>query len=121
MENGPRVVVIQRWVEGIGRDVMVVASLNKQNLYGCRIPMPGPGRWLEVFNSDVYENRVNPSVSGNGGSVQADGPGTNGLPCSAVVTVPANSVLVFAATLASEIALRLDSLLNRVCADVERR
>lgn len=96
MENGPRVVVFQRWVEGIGRDVMVVVSLNEQTLYAYRIPMPGPGRWLEVFNSDVYENWVNPSVFGNAGSVQAEGPGINGLPCSAVVTVPANSILVFA-------------------------
>jgi 1,4-alpha-glucan branching enzyme len=49
-----------------------------------------------VFNSDVYENWVNPGVSGNGGSVQADGPAMNGLLSSAFVTVPANSILVFA-------------------------
>jgi 1,4-alpha-glucan branching enzyme len=96
MENGPRVLVFQRWVEGSGRDVMVVASLSEQTLHGYRIPMPGAGRWLEVFNSDVYENWVNPGLSGNGGSVQADGPAMNGLPSSASVTVPANSILVFA-------------------------
>jgi 1,4-alpha-glucan branching enzyme len=96
MENGPRVLVFQRWVEGVGRDVVVVASLNEVTLYRYQIPMPAPGQWFEVFNSDVYENWVNPSASGNGGSVQADGPGLNGLGYSAYITVPANSILVFA-------------------------
>lgn len=75
---------------------MVVASLNEQTLHGYRIPMPGTGRWREVFNSDAYENWVNPAVSGNGGSVLADGPALNGLSSSAFVTVPANSILVLA-------------------------
>ena len=83
MENGPRVLVFQRWVEGVGRDVVVVASLNEYTLYGYQIPMPAPGQWFEVFNSDVYENWVNPAASGNGGSIQANGPGLNGLPHSA--------------------------------------
>lgn len=96
MENGPRVLVFQRWVEGVGRDVMVVASLNEATLYGYRIPMPAPGRWFEVFNSDLYETWVNPNAAGNGGSVLADGPGLNGLPWSAAITVPANAFLVFA-------------------------
>lgn len=96
MENGPRVVAYQRWVEGVGRDVVVVASLNERTLYGFQIPMPAPGQWFEVFNSDVYENWVNPAASGNGGSVQANGPALNGLNHSAYVTVPANSILVFA-------------------------
>ena len=38
MENGPRVLVFQRWVEGVGRDVVVVASLNESTLYGYQIP-----------------------------------------------------------------------------------
>jgi 1,4-alpha-glucan branching enzyme len=96
MENGPRVLVFQRWVEGVGRDVVVVASLNEATLYGYRIPVPAPGHWFEVFNSDAYENWVNPIVSGNGGSVQATGPGMNGLSSSAEITAPANSVVVFA-------------------------
>ena len=96
MENGPRVLVIQRWVEGVGRDVVVVASLNESTLYGYRIPLPQPGRWLEVFNSDVHENWVNPATAGNGGGIDANGPGLNGLPHSAWITAPANSVLVFA-------------------------
>jgi 1,4-alpha-glucan branching enzyme len=44
----------------------------------------------------VYEQWVNPQVAGNGGGVQAGGPGQNGLPASAKITIPANSVLVFA-------------------------
>jgi 1,4-alpha-glucan branching enzyme len=96
VENGPRVLVVQRWVEGLGRDVMVVASLNEFTHYGYQIPMPYQGTWLEVFNSDVFENWVNPAASGNGGSIQANAHGLNGLPYSAFITVPANSLLVFA-------------------------
>ncbi len=96
MENVPRVLVFQRWMEGVGRDVIVVASLNESTFYGYQIPMPAPGRWLEVFNSDVYENWANPTTTGNGGSIQAEGPGFNGQPHSASLTVPANSIIVFA-------------------------
>jgi 1,4-alpha-glucan branching enzyme len=96
MENSPRIGVFQRWVEGVGRDVVVVASLKEVTQYGYQIPMPAPGQWYEVFNTDVYENWVNPAVSGNGGSIQATGPGLNGLPHSAYITVPANSLLLFA-------------------------
>jgi 1,4-alpha-glucan branching enzyme len=96
MENRTRVLVFQRWLEGTGRDVVVMASLNEATLFGYQIPMPAPGVWLEVFNSDVYENWVNPDAFGNGGAVHADGPAVNDLPHSAYVTVPANSVIVFA-------------------------
>jgi hypothetical protein len=50
----------------------------------------------EVFNSDVYDNWVNPIVAGNGGGVEADGPGLHGLAASASLTIPANGLLVFA-------------------------
>jgi 1,4-alpha-glucan branching enzyme len=92
MENGPRVLVFQRWVEGVGRDAVVVASLNESTHYGYQIPMAWPGEWFEVFNSDAYQN---PTPAGNAGSIHANGPGMNGLPYSAFITVPANSVLVF--------------------------
>ena len=91
-----RVLVLQRWVEGVGRDVVVVASLNEGTQHGYRIPLPSSGQWLEVFNSDVYENWVNPGVAGNGGAIDANGPGLHGLPASADITIPANSLLVFA-------------------------
>jgi 1,4-alpha-glucan branching enzyme len=57
---------------------------------------PGGGHWQEVFNSDVYDNFFNPNVQGNPGGVAADGPGWDGLPASAGLTLPANSILVFA-------------------------
>ncbi len=91
-----RVLAFQRWIPGVGRDVVVVASLNESTLYGYRIPFPSSGHWLEVFNSDVYENWVNPNVAGNGGGIHADGPAHNGLRASADITIPANSLLVFA-------------------------
>jgi 1,4-alpha-glucan branching enzyme len=47
-----------------------------------------------VFNTDVYENWVNPAVAGNGGHIFCDGPPLNGLPFSAFITIPANAVIV---------------------------
>jgi 1,4-alpha-glucan branching enzyme len=91
-----RVLAFQRWVEGAGRDVVVVASLNESTQYAYEIPFPWPGEWLEVFNSDVYDHWVNPLTAGNGGRVRAGAPGRAGLPASAAITIPANSVLVFA-------------------------
>lgn len=44
-------------------------DLNESTLYGYQIP-PDSGIWLEVFNSDVYENWVNPIIAGNGGSIR---------------------------------------------------
>jgi len=94
--NVDRVLAFQRWVEGVGDDVVVVASLNELTFYSYVVGFPAPGRWREVFNSDVYDNWVNPIVAGNGGAVFADAPGAYGLPCSASVVIPANGLLVFA-------------------------
>lgn len=91
-----RVMAFQRWADGVGDVAVVVCSLSEQTWYGYDIGFPGPGRWLEAFNSDVYDNWVNPLVAGNGGAVYADGPPMHGLPNSASVTIPANSILVFA-------------------------
>ena len=55
-----RVLAFHRWVEGEGHDVMVVVHLSTFNRFGYRIGFPGGGEWREVFNSDVYENWVNP-------------------------------------------------------------
>jgi len=49
-----------------------------------------------VFNSDIYDLWFNPNAQGNPGGITADGPGWDGLPTSAEITLPANSVLVFA-------------------------
>ncbi len=96
VHNDNRVIAFHRWLEGIGRDVVVVASLNESTWWSYRLGFPGRGRWLEVFNSDVYDNFVNPWVAGNGGTVDADGPPCHGMPTSAEIVIPANAVLVFA-------------------------
>ena len=96
MDDFNRVLAYQRWIPGVGRDVVVVASLNELTLDGYQIPFPSQGHWFEVFNSDVYENWVNPQARGNGGGVEAYGPGINGLAASANITIPANGLLVFA-------------------------
>jgi 1,4-alpha-glucan branching enzyme len=96
VHNDNRVLAFHRWLDGVGRDVVVVASLNEATFYGYGLGFPGPGTWLEVFNGDVYDNYVNPAVAGNGGSVSADGPPMHDLPCSATIVIPANGLLVFA-------------------------
>ena len=90
-----RVLAFHRWVEGEGQDVLVVAHLSTFNRFDYQIGFPGGGVWREAFNSDVYENWVNPNVTGNGGSVVADGEGMHGFDTSASLTLPANSLLVF--------------------------
>ena len=91
-----RVLAFHRWVEGEGRDVIVIAHLSTFNRFGYRIGLPGGGPWREVFNSDVYENWVNPDVAGNGGGVFADEQAMHGFGHSAAFVLPANSILVFA-------------------------
>jgi 1,4-alpha-glucan branching enzyme len=96
VHNLNRVVAFQRWVVGAGRDVVVAASLAESTYWGYSIGFPGPGFWREVFNSDVYDNWVNPIAAGNGDGVNASGPPLHGLPCSASVVMPANGFVVFA-------------------------
>lgn len=98
VHNQNRVIAWQRWIPGIGRDVVIVASFNEGTFYnhGYRIGFPAGGYWYEVFNSDVYDQWVNPNAQGNAGGVTADGPSWDGLPASAAITLPANSILVFA-------------------------
>lgn len=90
-----RVLAFQRWIPGIGRNVVVVASLSETTFHHYQIGFPLEGRWIEAFNSDVFENWVNPHVAGNGGAIHAWGDNFDGLPASARITIPANSVLVF--------------------------
>ncbi len=91
-----RVLVFHRWVPGEGQDVVVVAHLAEITRYGYRIGLPIAGRWLEAFNSDVYDHFVNPVVAGNGGEILADPEPLHGFDASAAVVLPAVSVLVFA-------------------------
>jgi 1,4-alpha-glucan branching enzyme len=96
VHNDNRVLAFQRWVEGAGRDVMVVLTLAESTWYNYQIGFPSGGHWFEVFNSDVYDNWVNPIVAGNGGGIEADGPPMHGLSNSAAITIPANGFVVFA-------------------------
>jgi 1,4-alpha-glucan branching enzyme len=96
VHNDNRVLAFQRWVEGSGRDVIVAASLSEKNYFGYQIGFPSGGRWIEVFNSDVYENWVNPMAAGNSGGVDAFGGPLHGLSNSAAITIPANGFVVFA-------------------------
>ena len=95
VHDGNRVIAFHRWLAGNGRDVVVVASLNESTFWSYQVGFPIPGRWNEVFNSDVYDGWVNPVVAGNGGGLTADGPPLHGLPASASVVIPANGLVVF--------------------------
>jgi 1,4-alpha-glucan branching enzyme len=97
-DSGNRVLGFQRWVPGIGRDVVVVACLREESFHdrSYAIGFPQPGHWYEVFNSDFYDHLPNPSVTGNAGGIYAGGGPMHGLPYSAAVTIPANGLLVFA-------------------------
>jgi len=96
--NATRVLAYHRWLEGFGRDIVIVVSLNEFTFDqpNYRIGFPQGGRWLEVFNSDVYEDFGKRQPHGNGGSIFADGPPMDGFVASAGVVIPANSILVFA-------------------------
>lgn len=91
-----RVLAFHRWLEGSGQDVVVVASLAEETRWGYPVGFPSGGFWKEIFNSDVYDNWVNPQVAGNGSGVSADRGGIQGFPASASVVIPANGVVVFA-------------------------
>jgi 1,4-alpha-glucan branching enzyme len=95
VHNENRVIAFHRWLDS-GDDVIVAATLSDTTWYNYAIGFPYPGRWTEVFNSDVYENWVNPSVAGNGGGIVASGPPMHGFGASANTVIPANGFVVFA-------------------------
>ena len=90
-----RVIVIHRWAAdgGPGQDVVAVISFDERPKFGYSVGLPRAGRWIELFNSDVYDGFPNPSPVGNGGSVEADGPAMDGFAHSAAITIPANGAL----------------------------
>jgi 1,4-alpha-glucan branching enzyme len=96
IHNQNRMIAFQRWLDGSGQDVIVVATLAEQTWYDYAIGFPYPGEWLEIFNSDYYDNFPNPQVAGNGGAIMVNGPPLHGFNYSANITVPANGVVVFA-------------------------
>jgi 1,4-alpha-glucan branching enzyme len=99
--DGDRVLAFQRWVEGVGRDVIVVATLSENTYRDYPLPFPLGGFWREVFNSDAYDSLppdggYNPWTAGNTGGVTADGPPLAGCPTSARIVIPGNGLLVLA-------------------------
>lgn len=95
VHNQNRVIAFHRWLEGSGQDVIVVATLAETIWYDYAIGFPLAGQWLEVFNSDVYDNWVNPIVAGNRGGILASGPPLHGFQTSANIVIPANGFVVF--------------------------
>jgi len=96
VHNQNRVIAFHHWLEGVGQDVVVAATLSETTWYNYNIGFPGAGFWKEVFNSDVYDNWVNPIVAGNGGGITASGPPIHGFSASASIVIPANGFVVFA-------------------------
>ncbi len=95
VHDANRVVAFHRWIEGVGRDVVVVASFNDAPFFEYALGFPSGGRWVELLNSDVYDNWVNPLAVGNGGAIVAAGGPLHGLPSSAAITIPPRAILVF--------------------------
>ena len=96
VHDANRVLAFHRWVPGQGRDVIVVVNLSERSWSNYRLGFSRAGRWEEAFNSDVYDNWVNPWVQGNGGQVFASFGPVHGFDFSASLVLPANSVFVFA-------------------------
>lgn len=93
-----RVIAFQRWIPGVGRDVIVVASLAEQTRYNrsYRLGFPDGGHYHEIFNSDIFDHFANPEARGNPGGVDPEPIPWDGLSHSAGITLPANGLLVFA-------------------------
>lgn len=89
VHNDNRVLAFHRWIEGEGRDVMVVVSLNERTQYGYEIGFPAAGQWREILNSEYH------NVS-NGGYIEAFLQPLHNMPSTARMVVPANSILIFA-------------------------
>ena len=94
--NFERVIVLHRWIEGEGRDVVIVANLAEQPKRNYAIGLPFAGDWSELLNSDAYDSFPNPAPVGNGGHVPAWNEPLDGFAARAAVTLPANGVIVLA-------------------------
>ena len=95
-ENFERVVALHRWIEGQPLDVVVIANLAEQPKQGYAIGLPSAGDWLEVLNSDIYDNFPNPAPVGNDGRVRAVSEPLDGFPARAEIAIPANGLIVLA-------------------------
>jgi 1,4-alpha-glucan branching enzyme len=93
-QNFDRVLVMHRWIEGEGSDIIVVVSFDELPKRDYSVGLPSSGRWREIFNSDVYDIFPNPAPVGNGGFVEASGAPLDGFTTSTTLTIPANGALV---------------------------
>lgn len=89
-----RVIVVHRWHEDSGQDVVVVASLNEHRLADYRIELPLSGEWNVLLNSDSFDRTPEPGGIGQGASLRADGPPGRVYAQTARITVPANSTVI---------------------------
>ena len=97
VHNYDRIIVVHRWLEGEGRDLLVVASLNETTLDGYPVDLPWPGRWQEVFNSDLYDHFPNPGwLAMAARYLPMTLPANNTPIYTARIRIPANGALVFA-------------------------
>ena len=94
--NFDRVIVLHRWIEGEGRDVVVAANLAEQPRRDYAIGLPFAGDWLELLNTDVYDNFPNTAPVGNGGRVRAWREPLDGFSARAAIALPANGMIVLA-------------------------
>lgn len=101
IHNDNRVMSFHRWVEGEGKDVVVVCSFNESPFQRYDLGFPHGGLWREIFNSDLYQYRTNPDAKSNTGVVIADGVAMHGFANSASIFIPANSIMIFEKTDAS--------------------
>lgn len=95
VDSSNRVLAFHRWIPGEGRDVVIVISLSETTHRAYSLGFPGSGAWYEVFNSDYYDHFPNGWVQGNNGISIAHPTAMHGLPSSATITIPANTILVF--------------------------
>jgi 1,4-alpha-glucan branching enzyme len=91
-----RVIVIHRWIEGRGQDVVIVANLREESRFGHRVGLPSDGLWRGLFNIDGYDPFPNPDAVGIAGAVAADEFGWDRMRASAAITLRANGFVLFA-------------------------
>jgi 1,4-alpha-glucan branching enzyme len=92
--SGDNMLVYHRWDQGgAGDDVVVVVNFANQRYANYEIGVPQPGMWRVRLNSDarVYDGYFDDWPSFD---TEANGPGLNGMPYSASISVGAYTCLV---------------------------
>ena len=95
VHNDNRVLAFHRWLPGVGRDVVVIVSLNEQSFSEYTIGVPFGGTWYYYLNSDDFEFPATlPMINVQ---TQANSIPMHGLNCSLTIQLPANSIVVLGA------------------------